>query len=133
MPPTRWGEAIQRLIAERGWSQKQLADGASVRPNTLTNIIKHGKHTDTATLTRIAAALRVDIAELFATGEQSEVLRGFQDDRVKRVAESVLSELSGTVARLVREDYRQMLARAQEEPATSPHEYHVKRKKARRK
>lgn len=113
MPPTRWGEAIQRLLVERGWSQKQLASEASVRPNTLTNLIKHGRHTDTATLTRIAAAFSVDIAELFATRDQADVLRGYQDDRVKRVAESVMSELASTVSRLVRQDYEQLLTRAQ--------------------
>src|SRR5690349_19547489 len=67
---SRWGEAIAFLLAERGWSQRQLADAASVRPNTLTNLIKHGRDSDTATLARVAAALKVDIGELFLTREQ---------------------------------------------------------------
>ena len=57
VPKSRWGNAIAFHLAERGWSQRQLADKASVRPNTLTNLIKHGRDSDTATLSRIAAAL----------------------------------------------------------------------------
>jgi transcriptional regulator with XRE-family HTH domain len=107
--PSRWGEAIQRLLLDRGWTQKQLADQASIRPNTLTNIIKHAKDTDTATLTRVAAAMNVDIAELFVTREQGEMLRAVRDNRIERVKESVLSELSTIVGRLVREDYERYL------------------------
>lgn len=54
---TRWGEAIAFHLAERGWTQRQLAEKASVRPNTLTNLVKHGRDSDTATLARIAAAV----------------------------------------------------------------------------
>jgi transcriptional regulator with XRE-family HTH domain len=104
VPATRWGEAIERLLVERGWSKKQLADKASVRPNTLTNIITHGKPADTATLTRIADAFNVDIAELFLTREQAVVLRTHQENQVERVKQAVLSELSGVVERLVRQE-----------------------------
>lgn len=112
MPPTRWGEAIQRLLLDRGWTQKQLADKASIRPNTLTNIIKHAKDTDTATLSRIASAMDVDIAELFVTRDQSQILGAFRENRIERVKETVLSELSSTVSRLVREDYERFTGQA---------------------
>src|SRR6185503_8077530 len=91
---TRWSEAIARLLAERGWTKRQLADAASVRPNTLTNLIKHGKESDTATLSRIATALDVDLAELFLTKEQSIVLQSHREGRVERLKELVVRELS---------------------------------------
>ena len=94
---------------ERGWTQKQLAEAASLRPNTLTNIIKHGRDTDTATLSRIAGAFGVELGDLFITREQSQILRAYGENRIERVKEAVLSELSGTVTRLVREDYERLL------------------------
>ncbi len=85
VPTSRWGEAIAFLLAEKGWSQKQLADAASVRPNTLTNLIKHGRDSDTATLLRIAAALKVDVGELFLTREQIQILRAYRESQVERL------------------------------------------------
>ena len=101
---SRWGEAIAFYLNERGWTQRQLAQRASVRPNTLTNLVKHGRDSDTATLSRIAAALKVDLAELFLTREQIEVLRAHRENRVERLKEAVLKELSDTVGKLVRQE-----------------------------
>lgn len=75
-----------------------------MRPNTLTNLIKHGRDSDTATLSRIAAALQIDVAELFLTREQFEVLRAHRENRVERLKEAVLREVSGTVATLVKKE-----------------------------
>lgn len=124
MPGTRWGEAIAFYLSERGWTQRQLAERASVRPNTLTNLVKHGRDSDTATLSRIAAALKIDLAELFLTREQIAVLRAHRDNRVEHLKDAVLRELSGTVARLVREELDKPARRGQ--PSAS-------RKRARRK
>jgi transcriptional regulator with XRE-family HTH domain len=104
VPNTRWGEAINRLLAERGWTQRQLAAAASIRPNTVTNIIKHGRESDTATLTRIATALNVDIAELFLTREQSVILHAHRESQVDRLKEMVVRELSETVTRIVTQE-----------------------------
>ncbi len=104
VPKSRWGDAIALHLAERGWSQRQLADKASLRPNTLTNLIKHGRDSDTATLSRIAAALQVDIAELFMTREQIEIVRAHREDRVERLKSAVLRELSATVSTLVQKE-----------------------------
>lgn len=104
MPRSRWGDAIALLLTERGWTQRQLADKASLRPNTLTNLVKHGRDSDTATLSRIAAALQVDLSELFLTRDQIEVLRAHNDNRVERLKEAVLKELSETVGTLVRQE-----------------------------
>lgn len=117
VPTTRWGEAIQRLLLDRKWTQKQLADAAKLRPNTLTNIIKHGKESDTATLSRIAAAFDVDVLELFVTREQSQILRAYRENRIERLKEAVLKELSGTVARLVRQEFDRVM-----EPGETPTE-----------
>src|SRR5258708_4438119 len=108
MPPTRWGEAIQRLLVARSWTQKQLAEAAAVRPNTLTNIIKHRQHTDTATLSRIAGAFGVDVGELFATKEDAELLSAYRESRIQRVAEAVMSQLSSRVSELVRQDFEKL-------------------------
>jgi transcriptional regulator with XRE-family HTH domain len=104
VPRSRWGDAIAFLLTERGWTQRQLAEKASLRPNTLTNLLKHGRDSDTATLSRIAAALQVDLAELFLTREQLEVLRAHKENRVERLKEAVLKELSETVGTLVRQE-----------------------------
>ncbi|MGE0866620.1 MAG: helix-turn-helix domain-containing protein [Vicinamibacterales bacterium] len=104
VPRSRWGDAIAFLLTERGWTQRQLAEKASLRPNTLTNLVKHGRDSDTATLSRIAAALQVDLSELFLTREQIEVLRAHKENRVERLKEAVLKELSETVGTLVRQE-----------------------------
>jgi transcriptional regulator with XRE-family HTH domain len=104
VPRSRWGDAIAFLLTERGWTQRELAEKASLRPNTLTNLVKHGRDSDTATLSRIAAALQVDLAELFLTREQLEVLRAHKETRVERLKDAVLKELSETVSTLVRQE-----------------------------
>lgn len=101
---TRWGEAIAFHLSERGWTQRQLAERASVRPNTLTNLVKHGRDSDTATLSRIAAALKIDLAELFLTREQIAILRSHRENRIEHLKDAVLRELSETVTRLVRDE-----------------------------
>jgi transcriptional regulator with XRE-family HTH domain len=128
---TRWGETIARLLAERGWTKRQLADAASVRPNTLTNLIKHGKDSDTATLTRIAAAFGVDISELFLTREQSVVLQAHRESRVDRLREMVVKELTTTVARLVDQQVasRTLFSGADRDNSKAEHTYVRKSRK----
>jgi transcriptional regulator with XRE-family HTH domain len=112
---SRWGEAIAYYLKERGWTQRELAAKASVRPNTLTNLVKHGRDSDTATLSRIAAALKVDLAELFLTRDQIEILRAHRDHRVERVKDAVLKELSNTVVKVVRKE----LAKSRRTPGSA--------------
>lgn len=116
VPSSRWGRAIAFHLAERGWSQRQLAEQAAIRPNTLTNLIKHGRDSDTATLSRIATALQIDLAELFMTREQIETLRAQRENRIERLKEAVLRELSDTVTTLVRREMDKM-AKPGREPA----------------
>lgn len=126
VPGTRWGEAIAFYLSERGWTQRQLAERASVRPNTLTNLVKHGRDSDTATLSRIAAALKIDLAELFLTREQIAILRSHRENRVEHLKDAVLRELSETVTRLVREE----LEKPQRAAADSAPKRRAKRKSA---
>jgi hypothetical protein len=60
--------------------------------------------TDTATLTRIADALEVDIAELFLTSRQSLILLAYRENRVEQLKNAVMKELSEMVTRLVRRE-----------------------------
>ena len=108
VPPTRWGVAIAALLRERGWTQKQLASAAQLRPNTLTSIIRHGGETDTRTLRRIARVLDVDLAELLMSPEQRLILQTHRERTIERVTASVVDRIRETVGELVRSE----LARA---------------------
>lgn len=104
MPPTRWGTAIAELLHERGWTQKQLAAAAQLRPNTLTSIIRHGGETDTRTLRRVARVLDVDLAELLMSPEQRLILRTHRERTIERITASVLEQVGQTVRELVRRE-----------------------------
>lgn len=104
MPSTRWGVAIAALLQERGWTQKQLASAAQLRPNTLTTIIRHGGETDTRTLRRIARVLDVDLAELLMSPEQRLILRTHRERTVERITASVLDHVRETVGEVVRSE-----------------------------
>lgn len=108
VPPTRWGAAIAALLQERGWTQKQLASAAQLRPNTLTSIIRHGGETDTRTLRRIARVLDVDLAELLMNPEQRLILQTHREHTIERITASVVDQIRETVGELVRSE----LARA---------------------
>ena len=91
----------RRLLQERGWTQKQLAGAAQLRPNTLTSIIRHGGETDTRTLRRLARVLDVDLAELFMTPEQRLILQTHRERTMERITASVLDQIRETVHELV--------------------------------
>lgn len=124
VPKSRWGDAIAFHLAERGWSQRELAVRASLRPNTLTNLIKHGRDSDTATLLRVAAAFQIDLAELFMTREQIEILRAHRENKVDRLKSAVLRELSDTVTAIVQREIDRL---AKQDRATPPHRRRSKR------
>lgn len=101
MPSTRWGEAILRLLSERHWTRRHLARRAKLQPKTLTNLLRYGRHADTVTLTRIAAAFEVDLVELFATSDQATLLRTFRERHVPIAAAQFFSELETAVKGMV--------------------------------
>ena len=104
MPSTRWGAAIAALLQERGWTQKQLAGAAQLRPNTLTSLIRHGGETDTRTLRRVARVLDVDVAELLMTPEQRLILQTHRERTIERITASVLDQIRETVRELVQSE-----------------------------
>ena len=108
VPKSRWGSAIAFHLAERGWSQRELAVRASLRPNTLTNLVKHGRDSDTATLARVAAAFQIDIAELFMTSEHIEILRAHRENKVDRLKSAVLRELAESVPAIVQREVNRL-------------------------
>ena len=80
--PTRWGCAVRDLMRESRTTQKELAAAAGVHENTIRGIVRHGKHTTTAVLERIAAALDVEVAELMMTPAQRGDWRERQQDEL---------------------------------------------------
>jgi hypothetical protein len=48
--------------------------------------------------------LKIDLAELFLTREQIAILRSHRENKVERLKDAVMRELSETVTRLVRQE-----------------------------
>ncbi len=94
-----WGEAIRALLAERGLTQVELARLAGINRSTVLHIIRGG-HCTTDTLAKIAAALGVDVAELFTTPLDIGIRRD-------RMIAAVLRELSESVSNAVVHDLEQ--------------------------
>jgi transcriptional regulator with XRE-family HTH domain len=92
----RWGDAILGLLEEQGMTQVELARLAGVHPDTVSHVV-HGGHCSTETLEKIAAALEVDLAELFGVpvDERTSLLKR------DRIVGAVLRELSSTVSAAV--------------------------------
>jgi len=60
----RWNDAVVALIDEQGITQVELARLAGIHPDTVSHVV-HGGHCSTETLEKLAAALGVDLGELF--------------------------------------------------------------------
>jgi transcriptional regulator with XRE-family HTH domain len=94
----RWNDTVAALLEEEGMTQTELARLAGVHPDTVSHIL-HGGHCSTETLEKIAAALDVDLAELFGTPVDDRTITLKRD----RVISAVLRELSSTVSAAVTE------------------------------
>ena len=92
----RWGDAIRALLAEQGMSQAELARLAGVHPETIAHVV-HGGHCSTETLEKVAAALDVDLGELFGAPIDDRTVALKRD----RVVSAVLRELSSVVSEKV--------------------------------
>jgi transcriptional regulator with XRE-family HTH domain len=88
-----WGDAIRAVLHERGMTQLELARLAGISRTTVLHAVRGG-HCGTDTLEKIARALEVDVAELFAT----PVDPGLRRDRM---IAAVLRELSESVSTAV--------------------------------
>jgi transcriptional regulator with XRE-family HTH domain len=94
-----WGEAIRALLRERGLTQVELARLAGINRSTVLHVMRGG-HCETETLEKIARALEVDVAELFATPLDIGIRRD-------RMIAAVLRELSESVSTAVVHDLEQ--------------------------
>jgi transcriptional regulator with XRE-family HTH domain len=92
----RWSDAVQALIDEQGVTQVELARLAGLHPDTVRHVI-HGGHCSTETLEKIAAALGVDISELFGPPADERTIALQRD----RIVGAVLRELSNVVSAVV--------------------------------
>jgi transcriptional regulator with XRE-family HTH domain len=95
----RWNDAVVALIEEQGMTQVELARLAGIHPDTVSHVV-HGGHCSTDTLEKLAAALGVDLGELFGApaDERSATLKR------DRVVGAVLRELSSAVAAAVAQE-----------------------------
>jgi transcriptional regulator with XRE-family HTH domain len=89
----RWGDAVVGLLEEQGMTQVELARLAGVHPDTISHVV-HGGHCSTETLEKIAAALDVDLSELFGVPVDERTILLKRD----RVISAVLRELSSVVS-----------------------------------
>ena len=60
-------QQVVRLRRDRGWTQEQLAERADVSSRYLQRIERGRENLTLTTLAKIADALRIRVAELFAT------------------------------------------------------------------
>jgi transcriptional regulator with XRE-family HTH domain len=95
----RWNDAVVALIEEQGITQVELARLAGVHPDTVSHVV-HGGHCSTETLEKLAAALGIDIGELFGAPLDDRSVALKRD----RVVAAVLRELSSTVSDAVAEE-----------------------------
>jgi transcriptional regulator with XRE-family HTH domain len=95
----RWSDAVVALIEEQGITQVELARLAGVHPDTVSHVV-HGGHCSTDTLEKLAAALGVDVGELFGTPLDDRAVALKRD----RVVAAVLRELSSSVSDAVAEE-----------------------------
>ena len=93
-----WASALRVLLDERGLTQVQLARLAKIDAGTVAHLLRGG-HSSTETLTKIAEALQVDLADLVS----AEASRADLSNRRDRLVAAVLRELSEDVAEAVTE------------------------------
>jgi transcriptional regulator with XRE-family HTH domain len=89
----RWSEAVRALLEERGMTHAELARLAGIHPDTVGHVV-HGGHCSTETLEKVAAALEVDLGELFGAPMDERTAALKRD----RIVGAVLRELSAAVS-----------------------------------
>lgn len=67
---------VKEICKERGWSLKQLAEKMGISPETLTRAISDNANPTLNTLQKIAFALDLHIADLFATSKSHNQIYG---------------------------------------------------------
>jgi transcriptional regulator with XRE-family HTH domain len=64
----RLAHKIKRLRAEKGWSQEQFAERASIQRSYLADLERGSRNPSVRTLVKIANAFRVSLKDLFDDG-----------------------------------------------------------------
>jgi transcriptional regulator with XRE-family HTH domain len=64
-------ENVQALLAQRGWSQRELAAAAGISPGAVGSILK-GKSSNLRTAMKVAAAFGVEVADLMREEQPME-------------------------------------------------------------
>lgn len=113
------GRQVKRLREERGWNQAKLAVVAGMAPSAV-NQIENGKRAPSAnSLSKLAAALEVEVPDLFPKGRAPlslEWARTASDAEFNQIIEAAaeedteqLNRLSGTLARFISRPVRRIL------------------------
>ena len=77
----RLGERIRQLRAERGWSQEQFADVCGVHRTYMGHLERGEKNVSFSSLTRVANALQINLADLFAGLEEGRSIKSAKGNR----------------------------------------------------
>ena len=67
----RWGQHLQALRRQRGWSQAELARRVGVAKNTITRLEIGNRQPSVDLLERLARVLRVSLADLLEPRRRS--------------------------------------------------------------
>lgn len=82
---------IKKLRAQKGFSQAQLAEKADISLPFMSSIEQSSKWPYPDTLAQIAAALGVDVSDLFSTGENDaktiEIMKALVENQKKALDE----------------------------------------------
>ena len=62
----QFGRRVRQLRTEKGWSQEELADRADLHRTYIGSVERGEQNISLANIERLAATLRVSLAELFA-------------------------------------------------------------------
>ena len=79
-PPRISARLVGRPHAREGLVSEAAGRRSGLQENALVNVVRHGGHTTTRTLERLAAALEVDVCELLMTRAQRADRRERQHD-----------------------------------------------------
>jgi transcriptional regulator with XRE-family HTH domain len=110
------GHNIRRLRAEKGWNQTELGFRADTSPSIISLIENAKRNPSTATLAKIAAALGVEVVELFPKAGSSSLEPSFND---------VLADERRTAGVEVGETYFVPLEEGEEEDTVTLRIYYV--------
>lgn len=120
-----WIPAIRRLMAAKGWKQRDLSDASGVRANTLSDLLS-GTSSRIETFAALAEALGVPLWALFC-GEHEYAL--FSERAKQEDTATLQAQKSAAAADLVIEKLRPMIvALTQGDPVPAAQPVIVKRK-----